>query len=167
MTPVTRIIGIGMSVLAFVASIVTASDGSFVKTCLWNACKFRNNHILGTYCNNDKKDTFGYDWTQIDLGKCVGNNGGTLIDHEDGKFQSSCEKCKLTNNHDDGTQFLVCKCHTTDENGGMRRTKLDLDKVLYNDNGTLGCHDHLGSKFGRPPPEWDPDTDEGKETGGH
>ncbi|KAM0329977.1 hypothetical protein ACHAQA_004146 [Verticillium albo-atrum] len=155
MTPVSRIIGAGMVVVALVGGATATSDGSFVKSCLWNACKFRNNHILGTYCNTDNTDIFDYDWTQIDLGKCVGNNGGSLVSYENGKYQGTCEKCKLTNDHNDGTQFLDCRCWTID--GARRKTRLDLDKVLYNDNGTLGCHEHLGSKFARPPPEWGPD----------
>ncbi|KAF3358092.1 hypothetical protein VdG1_02869 [Verticillium dahliae VDG1] len=163
MTPNARVVCAAMVVLAWVGSSAGASDGSFVKTCVWDACKFRNNRILGTYCNNDKTEIFDYDWTQIDLSKCVGNNGGTLVASENGRFHSSCEKCKLTNSYKDGTQYLACRCHRADEKGGTRKTKIDLDKVLYNHNGTLGCHGHEGSKFRRPPPEWDPDTDAGDE----
>ncbi|KAM0631686.1 hypothetical protein ACHAPW_005329 [Verticillium nonalfalfae] len=192
MTPNARVVCAAMVVLAWIASSAAASDGSFVKTCVWDACKFRNNRILDTYCNNDKTEIFDYDWTQygsnlspflpdssfscyslfawvlahvadhqrrIDLSKCVGNNGGTLVASENGRFHDSCETCKLTNIYKDGTQYLACRCHRAGEKGGTHKTKIDLDKVLYNNNGTLGCHGHEGSKFRRPPPEWDPDTD--------
>ncbi|KAH6682345.1 hypothetical protein F5X68DRAFT_243020 [Plectosphaerella plurivora] len=143
---------IAIAILVFANGTLAAADDSFSKECVWDRCKFRENKVMGTYCNNDNKKEFDYDWTQIDLGRCVGNNGGALVASEDGKFHESCDDCKLTNKHKDGTQYLVCNCWGTDDK--KHESKLDLAEVLYNRNGKLGCFDHQGSKFDRPPPYW-------------
>lgn len=69
-----------------------------------------------------------------------------------GEFYKSCDDCDVTNKHKDGTQYLVCNCWGTDDK--KRESKFDLAEVLYNRDGKMGCFDHLGAKFDRPPPYW-------------
>lgn len=65
---------VGIAVVLFaggtrarVAKLNAANDDSFLEDCVWDRCRFRDNHVMGTYCNNDSSNTFDYDWTQYVL----------------------------------------------------------------------------------------------------
>lgn len=75
-----------------------------------------------------------------------------------GEFYKSCDDCRLTNKHEDGTQYLVCDCWGTDDK--KHESRVDLATVMYNEDGRMGCFDHKGSKHKRPPPYWDDDEKE-------
>lgn len=192
--------------VGFVQASGSKSTKSFTETCLFDRCKFRNNHIMGTYCNNNKENVFDYDWTQWVLVartawspppqmiaadrsrsestsaaawatmtasssdtkgplpallNCRCQNMSPGLNTDDGfisgEFHESCNDCQLSNNRDEETQYIVCYCSNLQ--GKERKSKFDLDEVMYNDDGTLGCFDHLGSKFSRPPKEWDDEDD--------
>lgn len=61
---------VGIAVIFFAGGIRAgvasraAVDDSFLEDCVWDKCKFRDNRVMGTYCNNDNRKTFDYDWTQ-------------------------------------------------------------------------------------------------------
>lgn len=78
-----------------------------------------------------------------------------LTENPSGQFYKTCDGCKLANKHDDGTQFFSCKCKGA--SGGRRESRVDLAKVMYNEDGALGCFSHLGSKHDRPPTYWSAD----------
>lgn len=55
---------VGIAVVILANGKHAAADDSFLDECVWDRCKFRENHVMGTYCNNDNKKDFDYDWAQ-------------------------------------------------------------------------------------------------------
>lgn len=74
-----------------------------------------------------------------------------------GEFHKSCEDCRLTNKFKDKTQYLVCDCWGTDDE--KQESRVDLAEVMYSRGGKLGCFEHLGANFDRPPKYWNEDSD--------
>ncbi|KAJ4394182.1 hypothetical protein N0V93_003399 [Gnomoniopsis smithogilvyi] len=130
------------------------------------------NATLGVYCNTDDLDDFAYDWTFIDLNLCIGNNNGSLASSPEGNFSDTCEGCNITWSHVDMTPVTTTFTTTpyawvtnavtrvstprwddlyfgcggcTNRDYQLNPTTVDLNKIMVNDNGTIGCHMYKGT----------------------
>ncbi|KAL1902786.1 hypothetical protein Sste5346_000696 [Sporothrix stenoceras] len=127
-----------------------------------------NQNYLGMYCNNLNTASFGYNWTWIDLDTCIANSNGRLVGKKNGNFLKSCSRCTTSlsrlpaNSHAAGrtgsevyksglTLGLKCTCL-----GGYGRlptsSTLDLNTVLVDVDGAMGCYGRLGNKTLQGPP---------------
>ncbi|GAW26738.1 hypothetical protein SAMD00023353_4600740 [Rosellinia necatrix] len=75
------------------------------------------------------------------------NDGGRLAAHDRGDYWRSCKGCTVRASK---AEFLLnCTCLLS----GLRLTTAtyDLNKVIWNHNGYLGCFGHFGNKSERGP----------------
>ncbi|KAK4154034.1 hypothetical protein C8A00DRAFT_33210 [Chaetomidium leptoderma] len=135
--------GLAISAVGLAASEEPPQIQSFVEFCAYAGANLTDGHWLGAYCRNNMIDEFGYNYTWVDLDFCVGNNGGQLIAYKSGNYSTSCTKCAI--NHETKTLMLTCDCEHPDKE--YSTSSLDLgNNILYDDNGSAGCFDHLGNK---------------------
>ncbi|KJR84855.1 uncharacterized protein SPSK_09763 [Sporothrix schenckii 1099-18] len=129
-----------------------------------------NQSYLGMYCNNLNTASFGYNWTWIDLDACIANSNGNLVGKKNGNFQKSCSGCETSlsrlpaNPHAAGrtgsdaykkglTLSLKCTCLSSHRRRPTTST-LDLNIILVDVDGAMGCYGRLGNKtLGGPLPE--------------
>ncbi|KAI0018524.1 hypothetical protein F4780DRAFT_781370 [Xylariomycetidae sp. FL0641] len=126
-------------VLGLVQSV--AAQG-FVGNCTWQTGLLVADSFLGMYCNNDNWARYSYQWTLLDLDPCLVNNGGELVAYNNGNFTSSCTNCTVRGSPADF--ILDCACYQPD--GKYQPAYYDLNRVLWNRNGSLGCFEHAGNK---------------------
>ncbi|ROW11179.1 hypothetical protein VMCG_01154 [Cytospora schulzeri] len=152
---------IGGNVAGSTFTIPTQTAVPFNQTCAMDTYLF-NQTDLGVYCNADPISS------RIDLNLCIGNSAGTLVPSASGTYASSCAGCNITWSHvletPYTTTFLVIPSTTTvslftprwDDlylscsgcNNGAGTTvvpsELDLNQVLINKHGSLGCFNFSG-----------------------
>ncbi|KAK8056283.1 hypothetical protein PG993_001510 [Apiospora rasikravindrae] len=112
----------------------------FISNCTWQSANLTGN-FLGMYCNDDDITDYGYQWTWFDINPCLLNNGGQLVPYDNGNFMTSCTNVNFTASNI--TFDLTAQC--SDTSGHFVPTVYDLNQVLWNHNGTLGCFEHQGN----------------------
>ncbi|KAH9891501.1 hypothetical protein F4778DRAFT_751868 [Xylariomycetidae sp. FL2044] len=138
-----KLIAVTIAVLGY-GQVATAQD--FVQNCTWETGLLADNY-LGMYCNNDDWAHYSYDWTWLNTALCLSNNGGALLATDSGNYFNTCLNCTVRGSNVD---FLLnCNCLSPD--GRVREASFDLNRIVFNQNGTLGCYDHLGNKTERGP----------------
>ncbi|TLD20541.1 hypothetical protein PspLS_08405 [Pyricularia sp. CBS 133598] len=131
-----------MAALALLLPIINA-EGGFTKTCFLGGASLDDKKYLATTCTNDKYEIYGFDYSALNLDWCLTNDGGRLAFASDGKFSGSCHECKFDKNSDKGR--FSCKC--SDRSGELKdESHVELDDVVYNRNGAMGCYDHVANK---------------------
>ncbi|KAI0136385.1 hypothetical protein BJ170DRAFT_601556 [Xylariales sp. AK1849] len=133
-------------------SLVSAQG--FVQNCTWRSANLTD-QFLGMYCNDDNWAQFGYKWTWHDLNFCMINNGGDLVPYDSGKFSDTCRDCKIKGSDEDF--ILNCNCFDTQNN--LMPSSYDINRILWNHDGHLGCYDHAGNTSECGPqcdPGWTP-----------
>ncbi|CAJ2513383.1 Uu.00g015020.m01.CDS01 [Anthostomella pinea] len=113
----------------------------FVGNCTWQTGLMADS-FLGMYCNNDDWAHFSYQWTWFDTNLCLINNGGSLIPYDTGNYWPTCRDFSVRGSNVD--YILSCTCYQPD--GKLAPTTYDLNRVLSNQNGSLGCFGHEGNK---------------------
>ncbi|KAH8885609.1 hypothetical protein GQ53DRAFT_828650 [Thozetella sp. PMI_491] len=76
--------------------------------------------------------------TTRSLDKCLGNNNGTVRMQDNGNFSRTCGDIYLES---DSTLQALCMTSARSQN---KRSPIDLNSVISNDNGYLRCFDHVG-----------------------
>ncbi|KAB5580542.1 hypothetical protein GE09DRAFT_1082626 [Coniochaeta sp. 2T2.1] len=122
------------------------SDGHFVGSCAYPGLKFVDTN-LGMYCLNDETALFGYNWTWIDLNKCLTNSDGKLFPSSFGGYANSCNNCSVSTN---AGAHLACDC-LTQPGKDRTSTSIDLNTLIYNTGGAMGCCDTMGTKTWKGP----------------
>ncbi|CAK7205639.1 hypothetical protein SEUCBS139899_008418 [Sporothrix eucalyptigena] len=143
-----------------------AGQLAFAGSCNIQTAQLEGSH-LGMYCNNLNTASFGYNWTWIDLDMCIANSNGKLVGKKNGNFQASCSHCSTSfarlpsNPHAAGrtgpevyksglTLGLKCSC-LSGYNRIPTSSTLDLNTVLVDVDGAMGCYGRLGNKTLRGP----------------
>ncbi|ORY62249.1 uncharacterized protein BCR38DRAFT_486521 [Pseudomassariella vexata] len=122
-----------------------ASAQGFVSNCTWQGANLTGS-FLGMYCNDNDWAEFHYMWTWFDLGHCMLNNGGSLAAYDNGQFYGSCHDCSFRGSNTD-FQF-ACLC--SDIDGNLKNSSYDINRIVWNHNGTLGCYGWQGNQSSRP-----------------
>ncbi|KAH8675447.1 hypothetical protein BX600DRAFT_507686 [Xylariales sp. PMI_506] len=117
-----------------------ASAQGFIHNCTWRSANLTSTY-LGMYCNTDNWVDFEYTWSWFDLDFCLTNNAGTLFPYESGSYSKSCLACSFQGSD---TSFVFnCDCFNT--TGDLNPSSYDLNKIIWNHNGTLGCYGYEGN----------------------
>ncbi|KAH8883948.1 Cyanovirin-N, partial [Thozetella sp. PMI_491] len=114
--------------------------GGFIKSCAYPGAKLSDRY-LSAYCLNTNHVVFGYNYSVIDLGRCVGNNGGTLVGYPNGNYSNSCDNCSTRHA---SSLRLECDCMTTVRT--TQRSSVDLDDFISNNDGAMECYGYTGNK---------------------
>ncbi|KAI1133877.1 hypothetical protein F5Y05DRAFT_400702 [Hypoxylon sp. FL0543] len=132
------------------ATIIAAAVGivgqladaqGIVYNCTWQT-GFMVDSFLGMYCNNDNWAEYSYDWTWLDTSPCLANAGGMLYPYSSGNYWSTCGNCTVLGTN--ATFFMTCNC--LNALGLFGPSSYDLNQIVYNRDGVLGCFEHLGNK---------------------
>ncbi|EPE07847.1 hypothetical protein F503_00569 [Ophiostoma piceae UAMH 11346] len=156
--------------LAALAALAVASSAAslpsalpLVGSCNVQTAQLSSSHWLGMYCSNANVASFAYNWTWIDLDWCLANRAGHLAGRRNGKFHASCTRCsthlrptRLPSPSEPGSESaeasftdghtLDLQCACLDAQGRGVSTAIDLNHVLVDVNGALGCYGRLGNK---------------------
>lgn len=141
LTKTMSLITIVTVALCAIGKLANAQD--FVTNCTWQT-GFLSGSFLGMYCNNDDWARYSYDWTWLDTQGCLINNGGELypLSRSGGSYWDTCGNCSVRGSDYD---FLIgCEC--LGPGGIFVPTTYDLNRIIWNHDGILGCFDHLGNK---------------------
>ncbi|KAH8910787.1 hypothetical protein BR93DRAFT_974875 [Coniochaeta sp. PMI_546] len=128
------------------SSTTSCADGHFIGSCAYPGLKFVD-QSLGMYCLNDNTATFGYNWTWVDLDKCLTNDDGKLVPSSIGAYSDSCFNCEVSF---DSSVHLTCDCWNM-AGTNQALASVDLNSLIYNIDGTMGCCDQLGNKTWKGP----------------
>ncbi|CAN8098985.1 unnamed protein product [Discula destructiva] len=151
----------------------------FNHTCTVGSYSFdANSTTLGIYCNNDDVKSYAYDWSLLDLDLCIANNDGALVSSPGGNFSDTCSNCTVTWSHVYLTPVTTTFTATphmwitatvtsvstprwddlylgcggcSDRADRMPSATVDLNKVVTNANGTIGCHTFKGTTMDAKP----------------
>ncbi|KAI1776522.1 hypothetical protein F4818DRAFT_351864 [Hypoxylon cercidicola] len=118
-----------------------AGAQGIVANCTWQN-GFMQDSFLGMYCNNDNWADYSYDWSWLDTNVCLTNYDGKLHPSDIGHYWGTCGNCSVRPSPKD----FVLHCECLDHNAAWTPTTYDLNTLVYNRNGTLGCFDFLGNK---------------------
>ncbi|KAI1260080.1 hypothetical protein F5Y18DRAFT_264049 [Xylariaceae sp. FL1019] len=129
------------ALLGALATCPRALTQGFLTNCSWKAAILVNSW-LGMYCNNDDWASYDYEWSWLDTGFCLANIGGQLTPHDSGEYWTSCKGCAVRGSPIDFT--LNCTCLWTP--GRVTTATYDLNRIIWNVNGSLGCFAHYGNK---------------------
>ncbi|KAI2609733.1 uncharacterized protein GGS25DRAFT_485990 [Hypoxylon fragiforme] len=122
------------------------SAQGFVANCSWQVGVLADS-FLGMYCHDDDWERFNYDWTWLDTNACLTNHGGMLYPRGAGNYWPTCGNCSVRGSH---VEFLLsCDCLNT--GGHFTPATYDLNRVVWNHNGSLGCFNYVGNKTDRGP----------------
>ncbi|XXG98758.1 hypothetical protein Hte_005088 [Hypoxylon texense] len=122
-----------------VASLASAQG--IVANCTWQN-GFMQDSFLGMYCNNDNWADYSYDWSWLDTNACLTNYDGNLYAYNSGNYWTTCGNCSARPSPVD----FVLYCECLNGKGTFSPTTYDLNTLVYNRNGTLGCFEHAGNK---------------------
>ncbi|KAI0880417.1 uncharacterized protein GGS22DRAFT_193342 [Annulohypoxylon maeteangense] len=149
-----------------------ANAQGLITNCTWQTGLMVDN-FLGMYCNNDDWARYSYDWTWLDTNGCLANSGGNLypygrqvdsssfpddslvlficinmnLPYHSGNYWSTCDNCTV---HGSNANFLL-SCDCLNANGRFSPATYDLNRVIWNHNGVLGCFDHVGNRTEKGP----------------
>ncbi|KAK6221044.1 hypothetical protein LQW54_001617 [Pestalotiopsis sp. IQ-011] len=119
----------------------TVAQG-FMGNCTWRGANLTGT-FLGMYCQDENVAVFENQWTWHDLNHCLANNNGSLAPMASGGYEGSCRDCHLlVETH----RWMNLTCNCFDISDDLIPSQYDLNQVLYNHNGSLGCFDFLGNK---------------------
>ncbi|KAK5630893.1 hypothetical protein RRF57_006608 [Xylaria bambusicola] len=78
--------------------------------------------------------------TMLDLSYCIMNSLGhlTATINTSGHFERSCENCHLTGRNN---TVLSCSCRMFGKNAPWQDAEVDLEDLIENRDGRLGCWD--------------------------
>ncbi|KAI1799103.1 hypothetical protein F4811DRAFT_565849 [Daldinia bambusicola] len=141
MRPLTNIL-----VVALGAAAGVANAQGLVTNCTWQT-GFMSGSFLGMYCNNNNWAEYSYDWTWLDTNLCLTNYGGKLYPYISGSYWSTCGNCAVRGSN--VNYMLTCDCLNVD--GHFTSTNYDLNRVVWNHDGVLGCFNHIGNKTEKGP----------------
>ncbi|OTB03125.1 hypothetical protein M426DRAFT_263902 [Hypoxylon sp. CI-4A] len=130
--------------LGAIGKLANAQD--FVTNCTWQT-GFMQDKFLGMYCNNDDWAQYSYDWTWLDTSPCLTNTGGKLLPYGSGNYWSTCGNCSVRGSNVD---FLMT-CDCLNVHGAFSTASYDLNQVVWNRDGVLGCFNHIGNKTEKGP----------------
>ncbi|KAI1456954.1 hypothetical protein F4805DRAFT_430692 [Annulohypoxylon moriforme] len=128
-----------------IASQLANAQG-LVSNCTWQT-GLMVDQFLGMYCNNDDWARYSYDWTWLDTNACLANSGGNLYPYGSGNYWSTCDNCTVRGSN---VNFLL-NCDCLNANGRFSPATYDLNRVIWNHDGILGCFDHVGNKTEKGP----------------
>ncbi|RYP25162.1 hypothetical protein DL765_000043 [Monosporascus sp. GIB2] len=80
-------------------------------------------------------------YDRFDTAYCVINNGGVLAPYYNGNYRPTCVDCFFDGS--DTAFLLTCICYNVD--GTVTLASTDLNKLIWNHNGSLGCYNHVGN----------------------
>ncbi|KAI1107736.1 hypothetical protein F4804DRAFT_329140 [Jackrogersella minutella] len=123
-----------------------ANAQGFIHNCTWQT-GLLSQHFLGMYCNDDAWDKWSYDWSWLDINTCLANSGGNLYPGPPGDYWSTCGNCGIYGSNQD----FVLACNCINSTGGFTPSKFDLNLIVWNIDGTLGCFNHVGNKTEKGP----------------
>ncbi|KAI1276649.1 hypothetical protein F5Y07DRAFT_399098 [Xylaria sp. FL0933] len=119
---------------------------SFLTNCTWQTAMLVDSY-LGAYCNNDNWEIYSYDWTWFDTSNCLTNSGGQLVPYNNGDYWRSCKGCTIRASN---VEFIInCTCLMS--NYKVTTATYDLNKIIWNHDGFLGCFEHFGNRSLRGP----------------
>ncbi|KAI0009134.1 hypothetical protein F4779DRAFT_404555 [Xylariaceae sp. FL0662B] len=129
------------AIIAAVGAAKLANAQGFITNCTWQT-GLLSGTFLGMYCNDDNWAQYSYDWTWLDTNACLINNGGQLFAYGNGDYRTSCQNCTIFGSNVDF--FLTCDCLNTAKQ--VVSTSYDLNRVIWNHNGILGCFEYMGNQ---------------------
>ncbi|KAI0873949.1 hypothetical protein GGS24DRAFT_501298 [Hypoxylon argillaceum] len=98
----------------------------------------------------EKKLTFILLLTRFDTSHCLMNSNGQLSPSDSGDYWRSCKGCTARPTQNDFT--INCTCLVTGVSGVRVATaSYDLNRIVWNHDGYLGCFGHFGNKSERGP----------------
>ncbi|KAI0109637.1 hypothetical protein GGR51DRAFT_558329 [Nemania sp. FL0031] len=138
---------------SFITTLVALAVGGpcvrgqgFLANCTWQTAMLVDSY-LGAYCNNDNWEIYSYDWTWFDTSHCLMNNNGQLSPYDSGDYSRSCKGCNVRASH---SEFVInCTCLLSGVK--VATSTYDLNKIIWNHDGFLGCFGHFGNKSERGP----------------
>ncbi|KAI1819911.1 hypothetical protein F4861DRAFT_525202 [Xylaria intraflava] len=133
---------------AFAALAVSpgAYAQNFITNCSWQTAMLVDGY-LGAYCNNDNWLTYSYDWSWFDTSNCLMNYNGQLVSYEGGNYSDTCKGCSVSRSHAD----FVLNCYCLQPGFTLGTATYDLNQIIWNHNGFLGCFEQFGNKSERGP----------------
>ncbi|GAW12296.1 hypothetical protein ANO14919_016600 [Xylariales sp. No.14919] len=135
-----------LSIIAALSVGPIAQAQSFLSNCTWQTAMLVDSY-LGAYCNNDNWEIYSYDWTWFDTSYCLVNSGGQLVPQSRGDYSRTCKGCSVRASK---TEFIIsCTCLLPSYK--VATTTYDLNKVIWNHDGFLGCFEHFGNRTLRGP----------------
>ncbi|KAI3331888.1 hypothetical protein HD806DRAFT_173287 [Xylariaceae sp. AK1471] len=134
------------AVLVALAAGPHALAQGFLSNCSWQTAMLVDSW-LGAYCNNDHWEVFSYDWTWFDISYCLVNYGGQLAAYDSGYYSRTCKGCTI---HASSVDFIL-NCTCLHSSTMLTTATYDLNRVIWNHNGYLGCFEHFGSRAERGP----------------
>ncbi|KAK8138625.1 hypothetical protein PG984_002005 [Apiospora sp. TS-2023a] len=109
----------------------------FINNCTWQSANLTGS-FLGMYCNDDDWADYGYQWSyplpQEQKLTC-------RPPLQSGGFTTSCTNLNFTATN--LTFALTAECSDTSDH--FVPAAYDLNQVIWNHNGTLGCFEHHGN----------------------
>ncbi|KAI1435048.1 hypothetical protein GGR50DRAFT_352619 [Xylaria sp. CBS 124048] len=135
-----------VAVFVALAGCPTAHAQGFLTNCTWQTAILVDSY-LGAYCHNDNWQAFDYDWTWFDTSNCLMNNGGQLTAYDGGKYWDTCKGCTILPSP--GNFIITCTC--LQPSIRLTTATYDLNEIIWNHNGYLGCFEHFGNKSERGP----------------
>ncbi|KAK7970712.1 hypothetical protein PG988_009785 [Apiospora saccharicola] len=161
------------TIACFLGFLGLVESQGFLNNCTWQSANLTGS-FLGMYCNDDDWADYGYQWSSngletlgFDINPCLINNGGQLIPYDkpvapslqaenrqteeqklayqpplqSGGFTTSCTHLNFTATN--LTFALTAECSDTSDH--FVPAAYDLNQVIWNHNGTLGCFEHHGN----------------------
>ncbi|KAI0398421.1 hypothetical protein F5Y17DRAFT_453992 [Xylariaceae sp. FL0594] len=131
------------------AALAVASCGraqDFITNCTWQTAVL-NGTYLGAFCNNDNWVIYSYDWAWFDLSNCLTNDNGQLAVYESGYYGNTCAGCSIRPSPVDF--ILTCTCLYS--GSSLANSSIDLNKIIWNHDGFLGCFERYGTRVERGP----------------
>lgn len=90
---------------------------------------------------------YSYDWTWFDTSWCLMNDAGRLSAYDSGDYWRSCKGCTV---HASEVEFIL-NCTCLFAGFSVAAATYDLNKVVWNHDGFLGCFGHFGNRTERGP----------------
>ncbi|KAI1814620.1 hypothetical protein GGS20DRAFT_401209 [Poronia punctata] len=136
---------ISAALVALAVSSCARAQG-FISNCTWQTAMLVDSY-LGAYCNNNNWQIYSYDWTWFDISNCLMNSGGKLAAHESGNYWRSCKGCTI---HPSPVDFIL-KCTCLSSPPAITTAIFDLNTIIWNHDGFLGCFERFGTRTERAP----------------
>ncbi|KAK9771856.1 hypothetical protein AB5N19_05554 [Seiridium cardinale] len=143
------------ALITFLAILGRVAGQGFLGNCTWRGANLTGT-FLGMYCEDDDHAHFETKWSWHDLNVCITNNGGRLWPYNNGGYAGSCRDCSIQ-----GMNHLMFNfsCNCFDVHSNLVTSVYDLNQILWNHDGALGCFEHEGNKTDCGPmcdPGWVP-----------
>ncbi|KAI1342041.1 Cyanovirin-N [Xylariaceae sp. FL0016] len=129
-----------LPILPFLARAAVAQDpsGGFYAACASWQLGFRGvDRFLVSTCPAGDGAAVR---SALDLNDCLGNSEGAITAQRVGFAFNSCWGCSASNT----SAELTCDCRTSGDK--TKTSTIDLDTVISNDDGILGCFDLPGEQ---------------------